>query len=149
MATSASVHRIGRHAVEIACPEGIGPVTPYSLLLAGCIADLAGATVVDLGCGSGMLGIVALLQGAAGVHAIDIDPHACAATRDNARRNGVAERLFVVRGGEEILPLPVGMRVEIVPNHVCMAFAMLRRASVVRDGVVIDRWEGFGPGSSE
>lgn len=46
-------------------------------------------------------------------------------------------------------PLPVGRRVEIVPNHVCMAFAMLRRASVVRDGVVIDRWEGFGPGSSE
>lgn len=46
-------------------------------------------------------------------------------------------------------PLPVGTRLEIVPNHVCMAFAMLRRASVVRDGAVIDRWEGFGPGASE
>lgn len=46
-------------------------------------------------------------------------------------------------------PLPVGTRLEIVPNHVCMAFAMLRRASIVRDGAVIDRWEGFGPGSSE
>ena len=46
-------------------------------------------------------------------------------------------------------PLPVGTRLEIVPNHVCMAFAMLRRASIVRDGVLIDRWEGFGPGSSE
>lgn len=52
-------------------------------------------------------------------------------------------------GDGEPTPLPVGTRVEIVPNHVCMAFAMLRRASIVRDGVIIDRWEGFGPGSSE
>lgn len=52
-------------------------------------------------------------------------------------------------GGGAPTPLPVGTRLEIVPNHVCMAFAMLRRASIVRDGVVIERWEGFGPGSSE
>jgi D-serine deaminase-like pyridoxal phosphate-dependent protein len=52
-------------------------------------------------------------------------------------------------GDSEPTPLPVGTRLEIVPNHVCMAFAMLRRASIVRDGVLIDRWEGFGPGSSE
>lgn len=45
--------------------------------------------------------------------------------------------------------LLVGTRLEIVPNHVCMAFAMLRRASVVRDAAVIERWDGFGPGSSE
>lgn len=53
------------------------------------------------------------------------------------------------RGEGAPAPLPVGTRLEIVPNHVCMAFAMLRRASVVRDGAVIDRWEGFGPGASE
>lgn len=46
-------------------------------------------------------------------------------------------------------PLPVGMRLEIVPNHVCMPFAMLRRATVVQAGAVVDIWEGFGPGSSE
>lgn len=46
-------------------------------------------------------------------------------------------------------PLPVGTRLEIVPNHVCMAFAMLRRASIVRDGVIVDHWDGFGPGASE
>lgn len=46
-------------------------------------------------------------------------------------------------------PLPVGMRLEIVPNHVCMAFAMLRRATVVQAGEVVEIWEGFGPGSSE
>ena len=52
-------------------------------------------------------------------------------------------------GTGEPAPLPVGKRIEIVPNHVCMAFAMLRRASVVEDGVVTERWDGFGPGASE
>jgi len=53
------------------------------------------------------------------------------------------------QGEGEPTPLPVGTRLEIVPNHVCMAFAMLRRAAVLRDGVVAGTWEGFGPGSSE
>jgi hypothetical protein len=30
-----------------------------------------------------------------------------------------------------------------------MAFAMLRRASIVEDGQVVEIWSGFGPGSSE
>ncbi len=47
------------------------------------------------------------------------------------------------------VPLPIGMRLEIVPNHVCMAFAMLRRASVVERGKVVAHWDGFGPGASE
>ncbi len=45
--------------------------------------------------------------------------------------------------------LPVGMRIEIVPNHVCMAFAMLRRAHVVDAGRLVAQWDGFGPGASE
>lgn len=53
------------------------------------------------------------------------------------------------RGAGAPRPLPVGTRVEIVPNHVCMAFAMLRRATIVRDGEVAGRWDGFGPGASE
>lgn len=52
-------------------------------------------------------------------------------------------------GAGEPAALPVGMRLEIVPNHVCMAFAMLRRASVVEGGAITTRWDGFGPGSSE
>ncbi|MDR3470271.1 MAG: alanine racemase [Devosia sp.] len=46
-------------------------------------------------------------------------------------------------------PLPVGTRVEIVPNHVCMAFVMLRRATIVRAGQILEQWDGFGPGASE
>jgi len=51
--------------------------------------DLNGKTVVDFGCGSGILGIAALLLGATKVIAIDNDPQALVATRDNADRNNI------------------------------------------------------------
>jgi ribosomal protein L11 methyltransferase len=58
-------------------------------------ADLAGKTVLDYGCGSGVLAIAALKLGAAHVIGIDNDPQALSATRDNAGRNGVCDRLDV------------------------------------------------------
>lgn len=57
--------------------------------------DLSGLAVIDYGSGSGILAIAALKLGAASVTACDIDPQAVLATRDNARQNGVAERLEV------------------------------------------------------
>jgi ribosomal protein L11 methyltransferase len=58
--------------------------------------DLAGKTVIDYGCGSGVLAIAALKLGAARVVGVDNDPQALAASRDNAERNGVADRLVLV-----------------------------------------------------
>jgi ribosomal protein L11 methyltransferase len=55
--------------------------------------DLTGKTLIDYGCGSGILAIAALKLGAAGAIAVDYDPQALSATLDNARANGVAERL--------------------------------------------------------
>ncbi len=55
--------------------------------------DLVGKTVVDFGCGSGILAIAALKLGAARAVGIDIDPQAITASRDNAERNGVSDRL--------------------------------------------------------
>lgn len=57
--------------------------------------DLIGKTVVDFGCGSGILGIAALKLGAKRVIGIDIDPQALEVSRDNAERNGVADQLEV------------------------------------------------------
>ena len=51
--------------------------------------DLSDKTVVDYGCGSGILGIAALLLGAREVIAVDNDPQALIATQDNAQRNKV------------------------------------------------------------
>lgn len=55
--------------------------------------DLTGKTVVDFGCGSGILSLAALLLGAEKVIGIDIDPQALQASKANAQRNGVADRL--------------------------------------------------------
>jgi ribosomal protein L11 methyltransferase len=57
--------------------------------------DLAGCSVVDYGCGSGILAVAAAKLGAAHVVAVDIDPQALIATRDNALRNRVAGTLTV------------------------------------------------------
>jgi ribosomal protein L11 methyltransferase len=58
-------------------------------------AEIAGTHVIDYGCGSGVLAIAALKLGAARVTAVDIDPQALLATRDNAMRNRVEDRLTV------------------------------------------------------
>ncbi len=64
------------------------------------------ALVVDLGCGSGILGITALALGASRVVAADVDAMAVSATRENGDRNGHGpERLQVVHGSsQELIP---------------------------------------------
>jgi ribosomal protein L11 methyltransferase len=52
--------------------------------------DVDSATVVDYGCGSGILGIAAALKGAGRVICVDNDPQALEATADNAERNAVS-----------------------------------------------------------
>jgi ribosomal protein L11 methyltransferase len=56
-------------------------------------AALTGKSVLDYGCGSGVLAIAALKLGAKAAVAVDIDPQAITATIENARRNGVADRI--------------------------------------------------------
>ena len=55
--------------------------------------NLVGKTVIDFGCGSGILAIAALKLGATSAIGIDIDPQALQASRQNARLNRVSERL--------------------------------------------------------
>jgi ribosomal protein L11 methyltransferase len=62
--------------------------------------DLVGLSVIDYGCGSGVLAIAALKLGAARVVGVDNDPQALAASRDNAERNGVADRLALATPAE-------------------------------------------------
>mgnify|MGYP005846960523 FL=1 len=58
--------------------------------------NLTDQALVDYGCGSGILGIAALLLGAHRVLGVDIDPQALTATRDNAQRNQVAPEAMPV-----------------------------------------------------
>ncbi|WP_252274244.1 50S ribosomal protein L11 methyltransferase [Pseudomonas subflava] len=58
--------------------------------------ELANCTVLDFGCGSGILAIAALLLGAPQALGTDIDPQALEASRDNASRNGIDPARFPV-----------------------------------------------------
>ena len=72
---------------------GTGAHPSTQLCLAWLAAQpLAGQTVIDYGCGSGILAIAALRLGAARATGVDIDPQALAVSRANAARNGVGER---------------------------------------------------------
>lgn len=57
--------------------------------------SLENATVIDYGCGSGVLGIAALKLGATKVYAIDNDPQALLSTQDNAQKNGFNNKNIV------------------------------------------------------
>ena len=108
---------VGRHRVTLAARETVGPPTPYTLLLAESIPDLGGQVAVDIGTGSGILAIVACLQGASRVYVLDTNPAAVAAALDNAARNGVGDRLVPLATGERILPLPEGEQVGAVISN--------------------------------
>jgi ribosomal protein L11 methyltransferase len=87
-------------AIEPAGAFGLGD-HPTSQLSARVLRrELARArsesrSVLDVGCGTGVLSIVAALSGARSVRAVDISAEAVAATRANASRNGVAATIEV------------------------------------------------------
>lgn len=56
-------------------------------------SDVAGRQMLDVGCGSGILALLALKLGAAHARAIDVDGDAIEVTRENAARNGMSERI--------------------------------------------------------
>ena len=60
--------------------------------------DLSGSRILDVGCGSGVLSIVALKMGASEAWCVDIDETAVRAVRDNLIMSGVSENSHVVEG---------------------------------------------------
>jgi len=65
-------------------------------------ADVAGSSVIDFGCGSGILSVAALLLGAGKVTAVDHDPQALQATADNAEKNQVLNKLTILDSGQPL-----------------------------------------------
>jgi ribosomal protein L11 methyltransferase len=78
----------------LAFGTGTHPTTALCLQILESL-PLTGRTLIDYGCGSGILGIAALKLGAAHVTAVDIDPQALLATRNNAMINGVSDHIDV------------------------------------------------------
>jgi len=82
----------GTHATTALCLEWLEQI------------DLQGKTVLDFGCGSGILSVAALKLGATFANAVDIDLQAITATRQNAARNGVSDALLVETTLDEDAP---------------------------------------------
>jgi ribosomal protein L11 methyltransferase len=96
--------RPGDRVIELdpgmAFGTGAHPTTQLCLaLLEERVAP--GDRVLDLGTGSGILAIAAARLGSARVLALDVDPIAVSAARENAARNGVSERVTVQEGSVE------------------------------------------------
>jgi ribosomal protein L11 methyltransferase len=116
----------------LAFGTGTHPSTALCLEWLDAHADLlrAPATVIDYGCGSGILALACAKLGARAVHCFDIDPQALIATRDNALANDVADRLRIHARAAD---LPAGVDVllaNILSGPLCAlapAFAALVR----------------------
>ncbi|MGD8483022.1 MAG: 50S ribosomal protein L11 methyltransferase [Gammaproteobacteria bacterium] len=99
--------------------------------------------VLDFGCGSGILAIAAALLGARIVYARDIDPQALEATRNNALRNEVADRVLTAPADGEIpgcdlliSNILAGTLMDLAPNF---ARALPGGARVVLSGILAEQ----------
>ncbi len=127
---------------------GLHPTTRLCLIGLERLADdgrLAGASVVDVGCGSGILSVTAARFGAARVLGLDIDPIAVEATTANARRNRVARR---VRAREGSLPAADGPFDVVLANLIAGLLVRLAAAlydatapggKLLASGIYVDR----------
>lgn len=103
----------GTHATTALCLRWLDALAAEGVL--------AGARVLDFGCGSGILALAALKLGAAHATGIDNDPQALLATADNAARNEVGDRLAVHAPGDA----PAGTWPVVVANILASALDAL------------------------
>ena len=93
----------------LAFGTGTHPTTSLCLSYLDSL-DLTDKDVLDYGCGSGILGIAALKLGAKSATGVDIDEQALIASKENAKRNAVEDKLSLVMGTDkklDLTPFPI------------------------------------------
>jgi ribosomal protein L11 methyltransferase len=116
---------------------GTGTHASTALCLEWLDGHLApGASLIDYGCGSGILAIAALKLGAAQAQAFDIDPQALLATADNAERNGLRSELAPVASAAA-LRTPVDVVLANILAGTLIELAESLAALVGTDGQIV------------
>ena len=82
---------------------------------------LPGRSVLDLGCGSGILSIAALCLGASHAVAVDIDPKAVDVAYENAALNGIGKDRYAVMAGNVIADRALAARLARERYHLVLA----------------------------
>ena len=105
-----------------------------------------GSRVIDYGCGSGILAIAAHKLGAAQVNAVDIDPQALQATRENARRNGVNAGLSVqfpeaLQAGDVDLVIANILANPLIELSSRLAGLLAARGEIIMTGILAEQAE--------
>lgn len=89
----------------------------------GTLAEKSGVTLLDVGTGTGILGMAAVLFGARAVLGIDNDPEAVSAAEENVRRNGLQEAMQVSLVPLATLAEPYGIVVANIVHDVLIGMA--------------------------
>lgn len=94
---------------------GNHPTTAFCLRqLARCRKTGQSQSVLDIGCGSGILAIAAVKLGYAPIQAFDFDPQAVRVARENARQNKVSGRLSITRQDVTRLPFRTRHKYDVI-----------------------------------
>ena len=83
--------------------------------------DFRGKTVLDVGCGSGILSIAALTLGAAHADGLDIDPKAVDVAYENAALNGIGRDRYTVRAGDILSDRALAAQLACQSYHLVLA----------------------------
>jgi release factor glutamine methyltransferase len=98
MSTFLQSFDFGGQVLELELSESVFQPTLTSRALARAMKIIPGSQVLDLGCGTGVLAILAAKRGAGQVTASDVMPEACELAHSNARRNGVSDIVHATCG---------------------------------------------------
>jgi ribosomal protein L11 methyltransferase len=119
---------------------GLHPTTRLCLAAVESLADrgrLAGARVLDVGCGSGILAIAALKLGAEAALGVDTDAIAVAATTANAARNRLARRLRAREGSLPSGEGPFGVVLANLIASVLVTLSLALRDELSQGGILL------------
>ena len=110
---------------------------PTTQLCLGLLEGEVRGSVLDVGCGSGVLSIAAAKLGFAPVHAVDFDPQAVDATERNAAENGVTVEVARADLREDALPDAELALANIAAEAVSALGPRLRSARAITSGYLV------------